>query len=49
MSDQTQTTWATGEVTPAAGTGPVVGTAIVDSHWLAFGASLQRFDCQASR
>ena len=27
----------------------IVGTAIVDSHWLALGASLQRFDCQASR
>lgn len=27
----------------------LVGTAVVDSHWLALGATLQRFDCQASR
>jgi hypothetical protein len=27
----------------------IVGTAVVDSHWLALGATLQRFDCQASR
>ena len=27
----------------------IVGTANVDSHWLALGATLQRFDCQASR
>jgi hypothetical protein len=27
----------------------LVGTAVVDSHWLALGATLQRFDCQAPR
>jgi hypothetical protein len=26
-----------------------VGPAVVDSHWLALGATVQRFDCQASR
>lgn len=29
--------------------GTLAGSAVVDSHWLALGASLQRFDCQASR
>ena len=27
----------------------LVGPAVVDSHWLALGATLQRFDCQAPR
>ena len=27
----------------------LVGPAVVDSHWLALGATLQRFDCQVSR
>ena len=27
----------------------LIGPAVVDSHWLALGAALQRFDCQAPR
>ena len=27
----------------------LAGTAVVDSHWLALGATLQRFDCRAER
>jgi hypothetical protein len=27
----------------------VVGPAIIDTHWLALGATVQRFDCQAER
>lgn len=27
----------------------LAGTAVVDSHWLALGATLQRFDCRAGR